>query len=264
MSTTDDFEDAPGYEPEADDTTATRAVVAAQLMRLQALIGRYERRHRADRAPWGDPLRGQGRVLALLKMKPEISQRELSYLLDMSKQSLAELLQKLERAGLIERTPSTNDKRVTMITLTPAGEAVGQFDAIAPSHVDDALGVLSDDELAAFSTYLGRIIAGLEQSIGGDDIDERRAMMMEFQHRHGGGKRRYRDALDPRLMYDPRFGPEPDPRFGPPTPPDPRFCPPEPPDPRYGPPAPPDPRFGAPMDPRFDPRPRGPRGPRPL
>lgn len=32
---------------------------------------------------------GQGRVLAILKLKPEISQRDLSYLLDMSKQSLA-------------------------------------------------------------------------------------------------------------------------------------------------------------------------------
>lgn len=236
-------------EPERDSVTDARAVAGAQLMRLQGLLARYERRF--EHNPWGDPLRGQGRVLALLKMKPDMSQRELSYLLDMSKQSLAELLQKLERAGLVERTPSPDDKRVTMIKLTAVGQAAGQFDAIAPTHVEEMLAVLSDDELETFSDYLGRLIERLEQVAGDDSIDERRAMMMEFQHRHGGGKRRLRDSLDPRLI---------DPRYAPPMPPDPRFGPPMPPDPRF---APQDPRFAPPMpDPRLDPRLRGDYGPR--
>jgi len=241
-----------------DDETADddmRALVAAQLMRLQGLIGRFERRRVAERAPWGDPRRGQGRVLALLKMKPEISQRELTYLLDMSKQSLAELLGKLEKASLISREPSADDKRVTMVRLTEAGKLAGQWDDTAPTQVDQVLGVLSDDELTTLSAYLARLIEQLERSVGGDDIDERRAMMLEFQRRHGAGHKHMRDSLDPRLIgeYDPRFD-RPDPRFGPPEPPDPRFGPPVPPDPRFGP--------GPGPDPRFDPRLRDEYGPR--
>ena len=250
-----------------DSPDDTKAVVAAQLMRLQGLLGRLDRRRFTRPGAWSDPRRGQGRVLSILNLKPVISQRELTYLLDMSKQSLAELLSKLEKAGLIERTPSDDDRRVTMVRLTAAGQAAGQFDDAAPTYADEVLSVLDSDELATLSGYLARLIESLEQTIGADDIDDRRAMMMEFQRRHGGGRKHARDALDPRLigmdprMYpgfgpDPRFGP-PDPRFGPPVPPDPRFGP--APDPRFGPG--PDPRFGPGPDPRFGPGPdRGPRG----
>jgi DNA-binding MarR family transcriptional regulator len=71
----------------------------------------------------GDPLRGQGRVLALLAAKPETTQRELSYLLDMRQQSLSELLAKLEEKSFVEREKSTEDGRVTVVRLTDAGRA---------------------------------------------------------------------------------------------------------------------------------------------
>ena len=51
--------------------------------------------------PYGDSRRGQGRVLAILKMQPEISQKELLYLLDMRPQSLGELLSKLEKTDTL-------------------------------------------------------------------------------------------------------------------------------------------------------------------
>ncbi|MCL2471665.1 MAG: MarR family transcriptional regulator [Propionibacteriaceae bacterium] len=172
-----------------DDLTDTRVVVATQLMRLQGLIGHFERRGPVHRAPWDDPRRGQGRVLSLLKLKPEISQRELTYLLDMSKQSLAELLGKLEKAGLIRREPSADDKRVTVITLTEAGRATDQLGEVTPTHVDEVLEVLSDAELAQLSDYLARLIERFEQLVGGDSFGERRAMMAEFMRRHGDDPR---------------------------------------------------------------------------
>ena len=58
----------------------------------------------------------------MLKLKPEISQKELSDLLDMRPQSLGELLGKLERNGYITRTPSERDQRVLIIRLTDAGK----------------------------------------------------------------------------------------------------------------------------------------------
>jgi len=258
-----DTEPEPEPTPEPTptiDPADARAPVAAQLMRLHGLIRRFEHRGPIDRVPWGDPRRGQGRVLAILKLKPEISQRELTYLLDMSKQALAELLGKLEKAGLVERTPSPADKRVTMIKLTPAGQAADQLGNARPTDIDQVLCVLDDDELTRFSDYLTRIIDQLEQAVG-DFIDERRAMRAEFLRRHddprlhlGWDPRPHDDfgprGRGPRPGPDDRCGPHPDPRFGPG--PDPRFGPGfDPcggPDPRFG----PGPGFGPHDD--FDPR----------
>jgi len=194
----EDENDIP-TDGESDQPAGSRTVVAAQLLRLQRLIGRFEHRRRVERSPWGDPHHGQGRVLGLLKLKPEISQRELNYLLDMSKQSLAELLAKLEKAGLITREPSPDDKRVTMVRLTEAGLAADQQEGVSPTNVNELLSVLDDDELVQFSSYLARLIERLEQIVGGPDGDERRAAMNEFLRERGEDDPRLRD-MDPRVL----------------------------------------------------------------
>ena len=56
-------------------------------------------------------------MLAILKMKPEISRKELTCLLNMSKQSVAELISKMEKSGYVTREPSEKDKRVMTIKL---------------------------------------------------------------------------------------------------------------------------------------------------
>ena len=71
---------------------------------MESLMHRYH--HIACRGSrMSETQRGQGRVLAWLKMQPEISRKELAYLLDMRAQSLGELLAKLERIAYIERAP---------------------------------------------------------------------------------------------------------------------------------------------------------------
>jgi len=212
----DEDEDDAQVDPEPDEPAGSRAVVAAQLIHLQRLIGRFEHRRRVERSPWGDPRRGQGRVLGLLKLKPEISQRELTYLLDMSKQALAELLAKLEKVGLITREASPDDKRVTMIRLTEAGMAADQQEGASPTNIDELLSVLDDDELAQFSGYLARLIERLEQTVGRPDGDERRAAMTEFLRERGEDDPRWRE-MDPRLLagLDPELLRGRGPRHGP-------------------------------------------------
>jgi DNA-binding MarR family transcriptional regulator len=73
--------------------------VSEQLRQLQMLMHRAVMQKFAQSGGFHNPHRGQGRVLAALKIKPEISQKELTYLLNMSRQSLAELLSKLEKNG---------------------------------------------------------------------------------------------------------------------------------------------------------------------
>ncbi len=78
----------------------------------------------------GGTCRGQGRVLALLKAQPHVSQKELATLLNIRSQSLGELLVRLEKSGCILRTASPKDQRAMDITLTPHGmQAAEQVEA---------------------------------------------------------------------------------------------------------------------------------------
>lgn len=118
----------------------------------------------------GDPRRGQGRVLAILKMQPEISQKDLSYLLDMRPQSLGELLTKLEKNGYITRTPSETDRRVMNIKLTKEGtEATEEIEK--KFSFDELFDCLSEEEQKNLSSNLNRIIETLEAQIGDEQTE---------------------------------------------------------------------------------------------
>jgi DNA-binding MarR family transcriptional regulator len=151
-----------------------------QFTRVEWLLHRYHQQNHVHHGPMGDPRRGQGRVLAILKMQPEISQKELSYLLDMRPQSLGELLSKLERNGYITRTPSETDRRVMNIKLTKEGaeatEATGQ-----EFSFDKLFECLSVDEQKSLSDYLGRIIETLEAQLD----DEPRESGFDLRERKG-------------------------------------------------------------------------------
>ncbi|NLN54425.1 MAG: MarR family transcriptional regulator [Firmicutes bacterium] len=130
--------------------------------RLQRLLGRFHYSKFKKHGPMGNIHRGQGRILALLKLKPEISQKELSDLLDMRPQSLGELLGKLERNGYITRTPSERDQRVLIIRLTDAGKELSALNE-QKSDTGSLFKSLSTEEQTALNDYLDRIIATLEQ-----------------------------------------------------------------------------------------------------
>lgn len=174
-----------------------KSEIFEQLIRLEWLLHRYHLQNHRDHGPMGDPHRGQGRVLALLKLKPEISQKELSDILDIRAQSLGELLSKLERSGYITRTPSPADRRVMEIRLTDEGrEASGREDG--QPDADGLFGCLNEEEQAALSGYLGRVIAALEQQLGGGEPERDFRGHAQFGGRGFGG---------PRMPFDPRgFG----------------------------------------------------------
>ncbi len=173
-----------------------------QLIRLESLLRyRHMQTHR-ERGPMGDPHRGQGRILALLRLKPELSQKELSAILDMRSQSLGELLAKLERQGFISRTPSEGDRRSVDIHLTDAGKAAGGKGEESPD-ADSLFACLSGDEQSALSGYLGRLIAswegqleadprlqGLRPRLGFEGIHGRRGGFPGFESGRGGGPER--------------------------------------------------------------------------
>ncbi|MDO3412158.1 MarR family transcriptional regulator [Saccharibacillus sp. CPCC 101409] len=139
--------------------------LARQFFHTMALMHRYHHISRRDREHRGDPHRGQGRVLALLKLKPEITQKELTYLLNMRNQSLGELLVKLERSGFIERTPSESDRRVMNVKLTEAGlEAANRAEEQQQDN-DRLFDFFTDEEQAELGGYLKRLIEELEKKL---------------------------------------------------------------------------------------------------
>lgn len=163
-----------------------RRLVAERLRHVAALQFRRQRRGRPGGEPWRDPRNGQGRLLAVLKLKPEMTQRELTYLMGMSRQSIAELLRKLEGQGLVDREASASDRRVVNVRLTEAGRNAVQDTGPDSDARLAFLDCLTDEEVAQLADYLGRIIENLEQEFG-EDFDERVQRMQDFWHHHGPG-----------------------------------------------------------------------------
>ena len=167
--------------------------VTEQLLHLQMLLHRmafcgYISSSGTIRS---NPYRGQGKVLSLLKNRPEIRQKELSELLDMSKQSLAELLAKLERKGYIARGPSPDDRRSITVRLLDKGRKAAEDmdgDGVETLQVLDCL---NEEELFRFGEYLGRVIKGCEAYFPGEGYEERRNKLERFMfsRREGGAHR---------------------------------------------------------------------------
>ena len=139
-----------------------------KLVRLQWLLHRRQLRGWAERGPMADTTRGQGRILALLKLRDGISTKDLSYLLEVRVSSLNELLAKMEKGGYVTREPSEEDKRVMLVKLTEKGRKEQQAE---PFDFADIFSCLSGEELGAFGEYLERIIDALDASVGDDEED---------------------------------------------------------------------------------------------
>jgi len=69
---------------------------------------------------------GQELVLAQLWASDGRSQKELVDSLRLDHSTIAKSVQRLERAGLVDRTRSSEDGRIVVVTLTAAGRALEQ------------------------------------------------------------------------------------------------------------------------------------------
>lgn len=69
---------------------------------------------------------GQKRILIVMLEAGAMTQRELTRRLGIQPGSASEVIGKLEAAGLLERTPSSGDKRTTDVRLTQAGLAAAR------------------------------------------------------------------------------------------------------------------------------------------
>lgn len=138
-----------------------------------------------------NPHQGQGRVLMLLNMQPEITQKQLTFLLDMRPQSLGELLTKLEKNEYITRTPSPEDRRVMVVRLTEAGKAAAEKMTGEPEKtIFDQLDAEEQEQLAGLLNKLSDYMEGKlpEEALqGGMDEKHRQRILNEMRRGGFGG-----------------------------------------------------------------------------
>jgi len=108
---------------------------------------------------------GQGQILGILEEESPISQRDLVARLDMKPQSASEIIRKLEKKGLISRWQSPEDKRVYIVSLTPAGEKeIEQFDEfidVSPILLEG----LDDDEKLELMRLIQKMRTSLDAQV---------------------------------------------------------------------------------------------------
>ncbi len=107
---------------------------------------------------------GQLPVLVALKHRRALSQSELARIARVEQSSMAQLLNRMERDGLIERIPDPNDKRSRLISLTPAASRqMPRGKAIMEATCAVALAGFNQKEIDQLAVLMARINANLQK-----------------------------------------------------------------------------------------------------
>ena len=104
------------------------------------------------------------RVLELIGEPYQMSPSELADILLRSSGGMTQILDRLERAGLVARTPDPDDRRKVMVALTPKGLATADAaNLVYKRERERLLADLSDDEIEQLDAALGRLLDVLNE-----------------------------------------------------------------------------------------------------
>ncbi|MCX4813998.1 MarR family winged helix-turn-helix transcriptional regulator [Streptomyces sp. NBC_01239] len=100
-------------------------------------------------------------VLAALAGGPELSQQDLSRLLNLDPTTVVTVIDEMERDGHVERRRNPADRRRYNLILTESGrEALATADRVATEVESAFFGALSGDERGVLRKMLGVLMAG--------------------------------------------------------------------------------------------------------
>jgi DNA-binding MarR family transcriptional regulator len=129
-----------------------------QLFDLAVVLG--DLMHRRLEALGLTPARAE--VLWLLHRNGPLTQRELSQTLKCSPRNVTGLVDALQAAGFVTRTPHPTDRRATLVTLSRHGHAVASaWSAEHRKGAGQLFGDVPAADLATFAAVLGRVVGRL-------------------------------------------------------------------------------------------------------
>ncbi len=98
------------------------------------------------------------RVLTALSYFPNIAMNELTERTQMDKGQVSRVVTSMEKDGIVKRTDDERDKRLSVLSLTPAGQALARKTRkVAHAHQRELTSLLSKEELAIFYDMLDRL-----------------------------------------------------------------------------------------------------------
>ena len=108
-------------------------------------------------------------VLVALKEGRAETQRDLARFARIEQPSMAQMLGRMERDGLIQRTPSATDGRSSLVALTSDAETrlPEALDVLLQGNSEALVG-FTDDEKAQLVSLLTRLIANLDSIANAD------------------------------------------------------------------------------------------------
>ncbi len=139
---------------------------------LNSLVARgFARLSEARLKPLGFGI-GHLPVLVALKHSRANTQRDLARFSRMEQSSMAQMLVRMERDGLIRRAPDPADGRSSLVSLTAtAMTRLPDACAVLFQGNREALDGFTSEETAQFITLLSRVIANLDR-IGSTEVSQ--------------------------------------------------------------------------------------------
>jgi DNA-binding MarR family transcriptional regulator len=111
---------------------------------------------------------GAAMVLRVLAAHDGISQRDLAELLHVSRPNVTAILQKMEHAGLIERSNDEADQRLTRVSLTSEGRRRSEeFRSAFAAFVDTTIGAMSEADARMLVRLLDQLSDNAESTLRG-------------------------------------------------------------------------------------------------
>jgi MarR family transcriptional regulator for hemolysin len=103
-------------------------------------------------------------VFFALKDGSRLSQKELARLANVEQPSMAQLLARMERDGLVQREPDAADRRSSLVSLTEsAKDRIAPVRAVLAHGNREAVQGFNDGEVAQLIVLLHRLIAHLDR-----------------------------------------------------------------------------------------------------
>jgi len=151
-----------------DATDPSSAAVMDAMRRMMHLNRQLLTRSMGDRG--GHP--AQAACLWILLAHEGLSQRDLAEHLHVAPPTVTIMLQKMEKAGMIDRRPDEADQRLTRISLTVQGRALARelLDA-REGYLQTTIGAMSEVDRIELARLLGMLADNTARALEGFEHD---------------------------------------------------------------------------------------------